>query len=68
MTQKPSELLDEMERDRRDASRWRKVMDLAVVGETWQSKAGAPIQHVWRFKPIMGPHRNLLDAVDAMGE
>lgn len=51
----------------RDAQRFRKLMDLAVYGGTWQSAPGAPIQHVWRFRPIMGPHANLHDAIDQMG-
>lgn len=45
-----------------DAARWRKVMDLAAYGGRYKG------EHVWRFRPIMGPHKNLLDAVDHMGE
>lgn len=45
-----------------DAARFRKLMDLATYGGTYKG------EHVWRFRPIMGPHENLLDAIDAMGE
>lgn len=45
-----------------DAARFRKLMDLAVYGGTY----GKEQEHVWQFRPIMGPHKNLLDAIDAM--
>lgn len=48
--------------DAEDAKRFRKLMDLATYGGTYKG------EHVWRFKPIMGPHQNLLDAVDNMGK
>lgn len=47
------------------AARYRKLMDQAVYGGTCKG------EHVWRFRPIMGPHANLhdaIDAIDAMGE
>jgi hypothetical protein len=50
--------------DDADAARWRKVMGLAAYGGTWGKKQ----EHVWRFRPIMTPHANLNDAIDAMGE
>lgn len=56
------EAADEIERLRADAARWRKVMDLAAYGGTYKG------EHVWRFRPIMGPHKNLLDAIDHLGE
>jgi hypothetical protein len=62
-----AEFREERKREKADAARFRKLMDLAAHG-TWQAKPGAEIQHVWRFRPIMGPHANLLDAIDHMGE
>lgn len=57
------ELMKRLKAEQADAARWRKVMDLAAYGGTW----GKNGEHVWRFRPIMGPHQNLLDAVDNLG-
>ena len=52
----------------RDGERWRKLMDMAVYGGTWQSTPKAPVEHVWRFRPIMGPHANLIETIDNLGK
>lgn len=60
--QQMAELRAEGVRDRADAARWRRMIGLAAYGGTYKG------EHVWRFRPIMGPHQNLLDAIDHMGE
>lgn len=50
-------------RNEADAARWRKVLGLLAVAGP--SRDGI---HVWQFKPLVGPHANLNDAVDHLGE
>lgn len=58
------ELVKQRDAAQADARRFRKLMDLAVYGGTWGDKQ----EHVWRFRPIMGPHENLIEAIDNLGK
>lgn len=52
--------------DDADATRWRKLMDLAAYAGEFYDKKALEVRHAWRFRPVVTTHKNLNDAIDSL--